>query len=114
MQERSTKFGCDLKCGKFNVFRLLTTHMNGEDQDKKRRGKKVSQNPLKTGRVGGHKAKKPVHNKVISNPPSGLDAGGRARTRDRRVPIDLWADLLATVPPTSPRSGSAYTYFRTV
>ncbi|GFO17990.1 hypothetical protein PoB_004449500 [Plakobranchus ocellatus] len=30
-------------------------------------------------------------------------AGGGARTRDRRVPVDLRADSLATVPPT-PRS----------
>ncbi|GFO38516.1 hypothetical protein PoB_006502100 [Plakobranchus ocellatus] len=39
---------------------------------------------------------KPVHNKVIS----GQGAGGDARTRDRRIPADLTADSLATVPPT--------------
>ncbi|GFN86321.1 hypothetical protein PoB_001282700 [Plakobranchus ocellatus] len=32
--------------------------------------------------------------------PSGQGAGGRARTRDRRVPADLRADSLATVPPS--------------
>ncbi|GFO35923.1 hypothetical protein PoB_006242800 [Plakobranchus ocellatus] len=36
----------------------------------------------------------------LSGPPSGQDAGGGARTRDRRVPADLRADSLATVPPT--------------
>ncbi|GFO21368.1 hypothetical protein PoB_004787300 [Plakobranchus ocellatus] len=61
---------------------------------------------------------KPVHKKVIwfglvfgysqsttrdprlSGPPSGQGAGGGARTRDRKVPADLRADSLATVPPT--------------
>ncbi|GFN75936.1 hypothetical protein PoB_000244200 [Plakobranchus ocellatus] len=38
----------------------------------------------------------------LSGPPSGQDAGGGARTRDRRVPADLRADTLATVPPTPP------------
>ncbi|GFN76900.1 hypothetical protein PoB_000340600 [Plakobranchus ocellatus] len=38
----------------------------------------------------------------LSGPPSGQDAGGGARTRDRRVPADLRADSLATVPPTRP------------
>ncbi|GFO41648.1 hypothetical protein PoB_006815300 [Plakobranchus ocellatus] len=33
-------------------------------------------------------------------PPSGQDASGGARTRDRRVPADLRADSLATLPPT--------------
>ncbi|GFO15554.1 hypothetical protein PoB_004205900 [Plakobranchus ocellatus] len=33
----------------------------------------------------------------LSGPPSGQDAGGGARTRDRRVPADLRADSLATV-----------------
>ncbi|GFN80217.1 multiple epidermal growth factor-like domains 10 [Plakobranchus ocellatus] len=36
----------------------------------------------------------------LSGPPSGQDAGGGARTRDRRVPADLRAESLATVPPT--------------
>ncbi|GFN81722.1 hypothetical protein PoB_000822800 [Plakobranchus ocellatus] len=36
-------------------------------------------------------------------PPSGRDADGGARTRDRRVPADLRADSRATVPPTPPR-----------
>ncbi|GFN94253.1 hypothetical protein PoB_002075900 [Plakobranchus ocellatus] len=42
----------------------------------------------------------------LSSPPSGQDADGGARTRDRRVPADLRAGSLATVPPT-PRIGSA-------
>ncbi|GFN89678.1 hypothetical protein PoB_001618400 [Plakobranchus ocellatus] len=33
-------------------------------------------------------------------PPSGQGAGGRVRTRDKRVAADLRADLLASVPPT--------------
>ncbi|GFN86396.1 hypothetical protein PoB_001290200 [Plakobranchus ocellatus] len=39
----------------------------------------------------------------LSGPPSGQGAGGGARTRDRRVPADLRADSLATVPPTPPK-----------
>ncbi|GFN89541.1 hypothetical protein PoB_001604700 [Plakobranchus ocellatus] len=38
----------------------------------------------------------------LSGPPSGQGAGGGARTCDRRVPADLRADSLATVPPTPP------------
>ncbi|GFN77495.1 hypothetical protein PoB_000400100 [Plakobranchus ocellatus] len=38
----------------------------------------------------------------LSGPPSGQDAGGGARTRDRRVPADIRAESLATVPPTPP------------
>ncbi|GFO19825.1 hypothetical protein PoB_004633000 [Plakobranchus ocellatus] len=38
----------------------------------------------------------------LSGPPSGQGAGSGARTRDRRVPADLRADSLATVPPTLP------------
>ncbi|GFO00862.1 hypothetical protein PoB_002736700 [Plakobranchus ocellatus] len=38
----------------------------------------------------------------LSGPPSGQGAGGGARTSDRRVPADLRADSLATVPPTPP------------
>ncbi|GFO06467.1 hypothetical protein PoB_003297200 [Plakobranchus ocellatus] len=38
----------------------------------------------------------------LSGPPSGQGAGGGARTRDRKVPADLRADSLATVPPTPP------------
>ncbi|GFO34558.1 hypothetical protein PoB_006106300 [Plakobranchus ocellatus] len=34
--------------------------------------------------------------------PSDRSADGRARTRDRRVPADLRADLQGTVPPTLP------------
>ncbi|GFO30999.1 chemosensory receptor b [Plakobranchus ocellatus] len=37
----------------------------------------------------------------LSGFPSGQGAGGGARTRNRRVPADLRADSLATVPPTS-------------
>ncbi|GFO45857.1 hypothetical protein PoB_007236200 [Plakobranchus ocellatus] len=40
----------------------------------------------------------------LSGPPSGQGAGAGARTRDRRVPADLRADSLATVPPTPPRT----------
>ncbi|GFN86294.1 hypothetical protein PoB_001280000 [Plakobranchus ocellatus] len=36
----------------------------------------------------------------LSGPPSGQGAGSGARTRDKRVPADLRADSLATVPPT--------------
>ncbi|GFO27577.1 hypothetical protein PoB_005408200 [Plakobranchus ocellatus] len=46
----------------------------------------------------------------ISGPPSGRDASGGARIRERMVLADLRADSLATVPPTSPmkaRSGQA-------
>ncbi|GFO11453.1 cyclin-dependent kinase 2 [Plakobranchus ocellatus] len=39
----------------------------------------------------------------LSGPPSGQGADGGARTHDRRVPADLRADLLATVPPTPQR-----------
>ncbi|GFN92906.1 TBC1 domain family member 2b [Plakobranchus ocellatus] len=45
----------------------------------------------------------------LSGPPSGQDAGGGARTRDRRVPADLRADSLATVPPTPHQTSCATT-----
>ncbi|GFO00929.1 hypothetical protein PoB_002743400 [Plakobranchus ocellatus] len=35
----------------------------------------------------------------LSGPPSGQGAHGRARIRDRRIPADLRADSLSTVPP---------------
>ncbi|GFN87021.1 hypothetical protein PoB_001352700 [Plakobranchus ocellatus] len=38
----------------------------------------------------------------LSGPPSGQDNGGGARTRDRRVPVDLRADSLSTLPPKPP------------
>ncbi|GFO40603.1 hypothetical protein PoB_006710800 [Plakobranchus ocellatus] len=38
----------------------------------------------------------------LLGPSSGQSAGSGARTRDRRVPADLRADSLATVPPTPP------------
>ncbi|GFO25289.1 fam-a protein [Plakobranchus ocellatus] len=38
----------------------------------------------------------------LSGPPSGQSAVGGARTRDKNVPAELWADSLATVPPTPP------------
>ncbi|GFO44079.1 hypothetical protein PoB_007058400 [Plakobranchus ocellatus] len=38
-----------------------------------------------------------------SGPLSGQDAGGGARTRDRRVRADFRADSLANAPPTPPR-----------
>ncbi|GFO10026.1 hypothetical protein PoB_003653100 [Plakobranchus ocellatus] len=37
----------------------------------------------------------------LSDPPSGLGAGDGTRNRDRRVPADLKADSIATVPPNS-------------
>ncbi|GFN77942.1 hypothetical protein PoB_000444800 [Plakobranchus ocellatus] len=50
------------------------------------------------------------HNKVISGfwalPHASQGAGGGARTRNRRVPADLRADSLATVPPTPPSRNS--------
>ncbi|GFN89373.1 hypothetical protein PoB_001587900 [Plakobranchus ocellatus] len=41
----------------------------------------------------------------LSGRPSGQGAGGRTRTRDSRVPADLRADSLATVPPTLQDAG---------
>ncbi|GFO37739.1 hypothetical protein PoB_006424400 [Plakobranchus ocellatus] len=38
----------------------------------------------------------------LSSPPSGQGVGGGARTRDRRIPADVKADSLFTVPPTPP------------
>ncbi|GFN85888.1 hypothetical protein PoB_001239400 [Plakobranchus ocellatus] len=38
----------------------------------------------------------------LSGSPSGQSTGGGARTCDRRLPADIRADSLATVPPTSP------------
>ncbi|GFO46627.1 hypothetical protein PoB_007313200 [Plakobranchus ocellatus] len=38
----------------------------------------------------------------LSGPPSGHGADGGARTRERRIPTDLRADSLATMPPTFP------------
>ncbi|GFO30006.1 hypothetical protein PoB_005651100 [Plakobranchus ocellatus] len=38
----------------------------------------------------------------LSGPPSGQGDGGGARTRDRRVPANLTADSITTVPPTPP------------
>ncbi|GFO20430.1 hypothetical protein PoB_004693500 [Plakobranchus ocellatus] len=35
----------------------------------------------------------------LSGPPSDQGASGRARTRDRNVPVDLRTDSLSTVPP---------------
>ncbi|GFN88168.1 hypothetical protein PoB_001467400 [Plakobranchus ocellatus] len=40
----------------------------------------------------------------LSDLPPGQGAGDGARTHDRRIPADIRADLLATVPPT-PRRG---------
>ncbi|GFO06599.1 hypothetical protein PoB_003310400 [Plakobranchus ocellatus] len=36
----------------------------------------------------------------LSGPPSGQGAGGRTRTREKRVPADLRAHSLANMPPT--------------
>ncbi|GFO43535.1 hypothetical protein PoB_007004000 [Plakobranchus ocellatus] len=36
----------------------------------------------------------------LLGPPSGQGAGSGTRTRDRRVPADLRADSLTTIPPT--------------
>ncbi|GFO22190.1 hypothetical protein PoB_004869500 [Plakobranchus ocellatus] len=41
-----------------------------------------------------------VNNKVISGIQTLQGAGGGARTRDRRIPADIRADSLATVPST--------------
>ncbi|GFO39546.1 hypothetical protein PoB_006605100 [Plakobranchus ocellatus] len=38
----------------------------------------------------------------LLGPPSSRSASGGARAHDRRVPADLRADSLATVPPTPP------------
>ncbi|GFN95224.1 hypothetical protein PoB_002173000 [Plakobranchus ocellatus] len=46
----------------------------------------------------------------LSGPPSGQGAGGGARTRNRKVPADLRADSLATVPPTPPRNSMRQAY----
>ncbi|GFO19201.1 hypothetical protein PoB_004570600 [Plakobranchus ocellatus] len=40
----------------------------------------------------------------LSGPPPGQGASGGARTRDRRVSVDLRTDSLVTVPPTPPRT----------
>ncbi|GFO26318.1 hypothetical protein PoB_005282300 [Plakobranchus ocellatus] len=39
---------------------------------------------------------------MLLGPPSGHGAGNGARSRDRRIPADLRADSLATMPPTTP------------
>ncbi|GFO11123.1 hypothetical protein PoB_003762800 [Plakobranchus ocellatus] len=39
-----------------------------------------------------------------SGPPSGQSAGGGARSPDRKIPADLRADSLSTVPPTPSRT----------
>ncbi|GFO21315.1 hypothetical protein PoB_004782000 [Plakobranchus ocellatus] len=39
-------------------------------------------------------------------PPSGQGAGRGARTRDRRLPADLRADSLTTVPPMPPKESN--------
>ncbi|GFO09119.1 hypothetical protein PoB_003562400 [Plakobranchus ocellatus] len=45
----------------------------------------------------------PQHSDLrLSGPLSGQGAGGRARTPDRRVPADLRADSLSTVPSKLP------------
>ncbi|GFO44150.1 hypothetical protein PoB_007065500 [Plakobranchus ocellatus] len=46
----------------------------------------------------------------LSGPPSRQDASGGARTRDRRIPADLKADSLATVPPTPQSAGGGINY----
>ncbi|GFO03154.1 hypothetical protein PoB_002965900 [Plakobranchus ocellatus] len=45
----------------------------------------------------------------LLGPPSGRNADGGARTRDRRVPADLRADLQATVLPTPRKKGETGT-----
>ncbi|GFO28710.1 hypothetical protein PoB_005521500 [Plakobranchus ocellatus] len=43
----------------------------------------------------------PQHDDLrLSGPPPGQEASSGARTRNRRVPADLRADSLSTVPPT--------------
>ncbi|GFO18117.1 hypothetical protein PoB_004462200 [Plakobranchus ocellatus] len=59
--------------------------------------RKISMGPTPNTEVASHK-------KVIpgfSSPPSDQGAGGGARARDRRIPADLRADSLTTVPPTT-------------
>ncbi|GFN85038.1 hypothetical protein PoB_001154400 [Plakobranchus ocellatus] len=46
----------------------------------------------------------------LLGPPPGLGASSGARTRDRRVPADLRADSLTTVPPTPPISYSNHSF----
>ncbi|GFO06250.1 hypothetical protein PoB_003275500 [Plakobranchus ocellatus] len=46
----------------------------------------------------------------LSGPPSGQRAGGGARTRDRRIPADIRADSLASVPPTPPLFHSVHIF----
>ncbi|GFN89897.1 hypothetical protein PoB_001640300 [Plakobranchus ocellatus] len=41
----------------------------------------------------------------LPGPPSGQGTGGVARTRDRRIPVDIRADSLATVPSNPPNAG---------
>ncbi|GFN91085.1 hypothetical protein PoB_001759100 [Plakobranchus ocellatus] len=42
----------------------------------------------------------------LSGPPSGQrqSAGSRARTRERRIPVEFRAESLSTVPPTPPKN----------
>ncbi|GFN75940.1 hypothetical protein PoB_000244600 [Plakobranchus ocellatus] len=42
----------------------------------------------------------------LLGPPAGQGAGGGTRARDKRVPADLRADSLATVPPTPTEVGN--------
>ncbi|GFO37624.1 hypothetical protein PoB_006412900 [Plakobranchus ocellatus] len=44
----------------------------------------------------------------LSGPPPGQDADGKSRSCDRRIPVDLRADSLATIPPTPPRQKGLY------
>ncbi|GFO50331.1 hypothetical protein PoB_007683600 [Plakobranchus ocellatus] len=41
-----------------------------------------------------------LHLDRLSGPPPDQGADGGARTRDKRVPADIWADSRSTVPPT--------------
>ncbi|GFN89238.1 hypothetical protein PoB_001574400 [Plakobranchus ocellatus] len=66
-----------------------------------RRGsKKIASLPLKRLRLAGAQVSPQQGDLRLSGPPSGQGAGGEARTCDRRVPADLRADSLATMPPT--------------
>ncbi|GFO03392.1 hypothetical protein PoB_002989700 [Plakobranchus ocellatus] len=58
---------------------------------------------LPYSRVGCMYIACPQHGDLrLSDPPLGQDISGGARTRNRRVPAELRADSLSTVPPTPP------------
>ncbi|GFO19675.1 hypothetical protein PoB_004618000 [Plakobranchus ocellatus] len=62
--------------------------------------KKGQKRKVKIGFWFLHRASPQRGDLRLSGPPSGQDAGGGARTRDRMIPADLRADSQASVPPT--------------